>query len=88
MEAMSSGVPVIGYNTGGIPEMIINDVNGYIINNNNAQDYYNTIKKLQKKNNLSAIKECAREHALRNFDENQNFKKSKAHSFFLFFQMR
>ena len=38
MEAMACGVPCIGFNTGGIPEMIDHQKNGYVAEYKNAND--------------------------------------------------
>lgn len=40
LEAMSCGVPVIGSNVGGIPEIIRNNVNGYLISDYKNPDKY------------------------------------------------
>lgn len=37
IEAMASGLPVIGTNTGGIPEIVKNGINGLVIEEKNAQ---------------------------------------------------
>lgn len=38
MEAMACGTPVVGFQTGGIPEMIDHKVNGYVANVRSAED--------------------------------------------------
>ena len=38
MEAMACGVPCVGFNVGGVPEMIDHKVNGYVAEYRNAQD--------------------------------------------------
>jgi glycosyltransferase involved in cell wall biosynthesis len=38
MEALSCGTPCVGFNTGGIPEMIDHKVNGYVAEYKSAQD--------------------------------------------------
>lgn len=43
MEAMACGVPCIGYNTGGIPEMIDHLHNGYVAQYKSAEDFANGI---------------------------------------------
>jgi glycosyltransferase involved in cell wall biosynthesis len=43
MEAMSCGTPCVGFNTGGIPEMIGHKLNGYVAEYKNAADLANGI---------------------------------------------
>jgi glycosyltransferase involved in cell wall biosynthesis len=38
MEAMSCGLPCVGFRVGGIPEMIDHKVNGYVADYKSAQD--------------------------------------------------
>ncbi|MDO4159631.1 MAG: glycosyltransferase family 4 protein [Prevotellaceae bacterium] len=44
MEAMACGVPCIGFNTGGIPEMIDHRKNGYVAAYKNAEDLANGMR--------------------------------------------
>jgi glycosyltransferase involved in cell wall biosynthesis len=44
MESMSCGTPCVGFNTGGIPEMIDHKVNGYVANYKDAEDLANGIR--------------------------------------------
>ena len=46
IEAMSSGVPVIGTKVGGVPEIISDSYNGYLINPNDASILAQRIEKL------------------------------------------
>ena len=39
MEAMACGVPCVGFNVGGIPEMIDHKANGYVAAYQDAQDF-------------------------------------------------
>ena len=41
MESMACGTPCVGFNIGGIPEMIDHKQNGYISNYKDAQDLAN-----------------------------------------------
>ena len=43
MESMSCGTPCIGFNTGGIPQMIDHQINGYISEYRNSKDLANGI---------------------------------------------
>jgi glycosyltransferase involved in cell wall biosynthesis len=38
MEAMACGIPCVGFNTGGIPEMIDHEKNGYVARYRDAED--------------------------------------------------
>lgn len=43
MEAMACGIPCVGFNVGGIPEMIDHQENGYVATYKDAQDFANGI---------------------------------------------
>ena len=43
MEAMACGVPCVGFNVGGIPEMIDHLHNGYVARYKSSEDYANGI---------------------------------------------
>ncbi|MDU5110363.1 MAG: glycosyltransferase [Clostridium sp.] len=44
LEAFANGVPVVGFDSGGIKEQVINGVNGYVVNKNNSNDLYEKIR--------------------------------------------
>ena len=44
MEAMACGVPCVGFNVGGIPEMIDHLHNGYVAEYKSTEDFTNGIK--------------------------------------------
>lgn len=46
LEAMACGKPVIGSNLGGIPELVINNINGLIFKNNSITDLADKINEL------------------------------------------
>ncbi|MCS6956752.1 MAG: glycosyltransferase [Patescibacteria group bacterium] len=76
VEAMGYGIPVIAYNSGGIPEYIIDGKNGFLFDQLNPISLINKIKKL---NNLNKeeyleMKKQARKTAEK-FSE-ENFKKN------------
>jgi glycosyltransferase involved in cell wall biosynthesis len=45
IEAMSYGMPVIASNIGGLPELVENNVNGYLVSPGDLQQIYEAIKK-------------------------------------------
>ncbi|MCX7955576.1 MAG: glycosyltransferase family 4 protein, partial [Patescibacteria group bacterium] len=76
VEAMGYGIPVIAYNSGGIPEYIIDGKNGFLFDQLNPISLISKIKKL---NNLNKeeyleMKKQARKTAEK-FSE-ENFKKN------------
>ena len=53
LEAMSYGLPCIAYETAsGTNDIIKNNVNGYIINNRDEDEYIEKLKELMNNNNL------------------------------------
>jgi glycosyltransferase involved in cell wall biosynthesis len=54
LEAMASGVPVIGTNTGGIPEIISNDLNGKLVPSENSAALSEAIVSVIKDKDLQA----------------------------------
>jgi glycosyltransferase involved in cell wall biosynthesis len=55
MEAMACGVPCVGFNVGGIPEMIEHKVNGYVAEYQNVNDLANGIQWCIKKENQETL---------------------------------
>ena len=52
LDAQSVGLPVIGTNTGGIPEAVKNDLNGFLVPPENSQELAKAIIKLSEDENL------------------------------------
>ena len=44
MESLSCGTPVIGFNIGGIPDMVIHNKTGLLVDINNEQDFINKLE--------------------------------------------
>ncbi|MEP1490131.1 MAG: N-acetyl-alpha-D-glucosaminyl L-malate synthase BshA [Algibacter sp.] len=66
LEAMASGVPVISSNTGGIPEVNINGVSGYLSNVGDVEDMTkNALHILSNPERLKTFKDNARKEALK-----------------------
>jgi N-acetyl-alpha-D-glucosaminyl L-malate synthase BshA len=64
LEAMASGVPVISSNTGGIPEVNIDGVSGFLSDVNDVEDMSkNAIRILSDNNRLKEFKERAKEES-------------------------
>lgn len=59
MEAMACGVPCIGFNIGGIPEMIDHLHNGYVANYKEAEDFANGIHWALTESEYAALSEQA-----------------------------
>jgi glycosyltransferase involved in cell wall biosynthesis/GT2 family glycosyltransferase/SAM-dependent methyltransferase len=67
LEAMAWGKPVIGCNSGGIPEIIENGVTGFLIRPDDDHDLAEKIILLQDGTMRQKMGECARESVKRNF---------------------
>ena len=66
LEAMASGVPVISSNTGGIPEVNVQGVSGFLSNVGDVEDMTkNALHILSDKDRLQTFKDHARKEALK-----------------------
>ena len=52
LEAMSCGLPVVGVKRAGVAEMVINDVNGYLVSPSNSNAMSTKIVKILSDNKL------------------------------------
>ena len=75
MEAMACGVPCVGFNTGGIPEMIDHLHNGYVARYCSAEDFANGIKWILDESGYGELAEQARLKAVANYSESSVAKK-------------
>lgn len=69
MEAMACGTPCVGFNVGGIPEMIDHMENGYVAEYKNAGDLAAGIRYVTDKANAQRLANKAREKVLREYSE-------------------
>ena len=69
LEALSSGVPVIGTNLGGLPEVVENEKSGYLLPLGDVEGMAKkALELLENPDKLKQFKENARERAVRLFD--------------------
>lgn len=69
MEAMACGTPCVGFNTGGIPEMIDHKTNGYVANYKDAEDLANGICWVLEEANYEQLSQNARQKVVENYSE-------------------
>lgn len=69
MEAMACGIPCVGFNVGGIPEMIDHKVNGYVARYKDAEDLAQGIRYVLDAENYERLAAAAREKVLRCYSE-------------------
>lgn len=69
MEAMACGVPCVGFNVGGIPEMIDHLHNGYVAQYKSSEDFANGIHWILTEPEYSELSEQARRKVLGNYSE-------------------
>ncbi len=70
MEALACGVPVLAYNTGGIPEMVINGFNGQVVTYADTQALADGIIKLMTKSDLKTMSQNARQSVVDRYSYN------------------
>lgn len=64
MESLASGTPCVGFDTGGIPEMIDHKINGYVAKFKDTDDLATGIRWVLEHPNLEELKKSARTKAL------------------------
>ncbi|WP_031526075.1 glycosyltransferase family 4 protein [Dyadobacter crusticola] len=69
MEAMSCGTPAVGFDTGGIPEMIDHGINGFVAEQKSAGSLAAGISWVLENNGSSALSAAAREKVVNNYSE-------------------
>ena len=75
MESMACGTPCVGFNIGGIPEMIDHKQNGYVANYKDAQDLANGLLWVLEENTTETLSVNARYKAETNYSETTIAKK-------------
>ncbi|GAI98790.1 unnamed protein product, partial [marine sediment metagenome] len=63
IESMACGTPVVAYEGGAVPEIVLNNKTGYVIEKDNFEEFINGVKKIERINPY----EC-RKKVLKNFD--------------------
>ena len=69
MESMACGTPCVGFNIGGIPEMIDHKQNGYVANYKDAQDLANGLLWVLQKSDTEILSDNARNKVVTNYSE-------------------
>ena len=69
MEAMACGIPCVGFNIGGIPEMIDHQQNGYVAEYQSAEDLANGIKWALQEDEYPKLRIYSRKKVLKNYSE-------------------
>ena len=75
MEAMACGIPCVGFNVGGIPEMIDHLHNGYVAEYKSAEDFANGIHWTLSESEYQSLSEEARRKVTSSYSENTIAKK-------------
>lgn len=75
LEAMACGKPVIGSRMGGIPEMIIDNQTGFLVEPENPKETEEAIVKLFNKSTRERMGKNARTHIINNFELNKQMNK-------------
>ena len=70
MEAMACGIPCVGFNVGGIPEMIDHLHNGYVAEYKSAEDFANGIHWALSEGEYKTLSEAARQKVISSYSEN------------------
>lgn len=70
VEAMSCALPCVGFNVGGLPQMIQDGVNGFLARYRDAEDLARLSLSLLVSNHYSLYCECAHRTAIENYSEN------------------
>jgi len=69
MEAMACGVPCVGFQTGGIPEMIQHKKTGYLAQYQSAKDLANGIRSIVTGDEKNILRNSARQFVVQHYSE-------------------
>lgn len=69
MESMACGVPCIGFNVGGIPEMIDHQKNGYVARFRDAADLAKGIRWVLFDSDYNSLSDCARHKTVHSYSQ-------------------
>ncbi len=71
MESMACGTPVVGFEVGGIPEMVQHQQTGYLVNYRSVEDLANGIQWVleQSETAFQQLSANARNHVVAHYDE-------------------
>ena len=76
MEAMHSGKIVLAPEITGIPELVSDGKTGFLYRSGNLEDFVAKVVRIREmRGRLDAVRQTAREHVVRNFDEAANLEK-------------
>ena len=68
---MSCGIPCVGFNVGGIPEMINHKENGYVANYQDAEDFANGIYWCMQSDYYKSLCTNARNKAVQTYSQDR-----------------
>ena len=69
VEAMSCGTPCVGFNVGGIPEMITHQADGYVARYQDSEDFARGIVWCLDESRLDSLRQQARRTAMATYAE-------------------
>jgi glycosyltransferase involved in cell wall biosynthesis len=70
MESLSCGTPVIAFTTGGIPDMVRHEYNGYLAQYRSSESFANGMEWIIKHPEKEKLQHHARRTVMENFSEN------------------
>jgi glycosyltransferase involved in cell wall biosynthesis len=70
-ESMSCGTPVLAFNTGGLPEMVVPDQSGWLIKEMNSHAMIKKLKSVAQSKQANELRQSTKEIALKLFNEDK-----------------